>query len=340
MLSRKHLVVALALVLLAALASTLGTASHAQKRGNALPSPTPSSPVVTIQSDMISDNAAVTICPGDESTARLQLRAIVRSPDGSPMTVNTYEWRVSGGTIEKNGANATWDLTGVRPGVPYKATVEVNTGTPQNECWGDGTFTIAVANCPPPRIICPNVSIYCPDTVALGAPLTFKADISGGTEGITQTLNWTVSAGTISSGQGTSTITVDTAGLGGRPVTATVEVLGYNRSCKATCTTQTFTENQAKMCDSYPLIRFNDEKARLDNCNLRFRDEQGAEFYIVVYGNRAESLARGARAKRYLVYERGVTAERVHVLEGSQTEELHTELWLVPTGAKPPQPRM
>jgi len=38
-------------------------------------------------------------------------------------------------------------------------------------------------------------------------------------------VHWTISEGTILSGQGTREITVDTSGLGGRKITATVEAL-------------------------------------------------------------------------------------------------------------------
>ncbi len=51
--------------------------------------------------------------------------------------------------------------------------------------------------------------------------------------GATWTYNWSVSAGTITSGQGTSTITVDTTGLGGQSVTATVSIGGADPSCTA-----------------------------------------------------------------------------------------------------------
>src|SRR5438270_225240 len=80
----------------------------------------------------------------------------------------------------------------------------------------------------PPRPVCPNVAIYCPDVQQAGAPITFTASVSGGTPGITPVYNWKISAGTILSGQGTPTITVDTAGLAGQPISAVVEVAGYN----------------------------------------------------------------------------------------------------------------
>ena len=75
--------------------------------------------------------------------------------------------------------------------------------------------------------------------LTIGQPVTFTASVTGGPEGFAPTYNWSVSAGTITSGQGTSTITVDTAGLGGQTVTATVSIGGADPTCTATnsCTT-------------------------------------------------------------------------------------------------------
>src|SRR5689334_17754102 len=60
---------------------------------------------------------------------------------------------------------------------------------------------------------CPTTKMTCPDLVKVGEKLTFTANVQGGDQNVTPTYNWAVSAGKISSGQGTSTITVDTKGL-------------------------------------------------------------------------------------------------------------------------------
>jgi len=53
-------------------------------------------------------------------------------------------------------------------------------------------------------------------------------------------VRWTISAGTIVSGQDTREITVDTAGLDGREITATVEMTMEDdpRSYSSSCTVQ------------------------------------------------------------------------------------------------------
>jgi hypothetical protein len=86
---------------------------------------------------------------------------------------------------------------------------------------------------------CPTVRVSCPDSVEVGADLTFTASVSGDPAGVTPTYNWTVSAGSIKSGQGTAAIVVDTTGTGGQTITATVDVGGYARECitSNSCTT-------------------------------------------------------------------------------------------------------
>jgi hypothetical protein len=79
---------------------------------------------------------------------------------------------------------------------------------------------------------CPTTKMQCPDTVTVGEKLTFTANLRGGDQQVTPTYNWTVSAGAISSGQGTSTITVDTKEVAAdSSVTATVEIGGFDREC-------------------------------------------------------------------------------------------------------------
>jgi hypothetical protein len=176
-----------------------------------------------------------------------------------------------------------------------------------------------------------------------GAPITFTASISGGTPGITPTYNWTVSAGTITAGQGTPTITVDTAGLAGRPITATVSVEGYELVCNASCATAIPAPVNPRQTDQYGNIARDDEKARLDNFAIALQNEPGAQGYIIVYAGRGmragEAARRAARAKDYLVNTRGMDAGRIVTLEGGTRETLTVELWIVPAGATPPVPR-
>lgn len=76
---------------------------------------------------------------------------------------------------------------------------------------------------------CPTISISAPtEATPAGQDVSFTANVTGGGD---VTYNWSISAGSITSGQGTPSITVDSQGLAGSSVTATLEVGGISRSC-------------------------------------------------------------------------------------------------------------
>jgi hypothetical protein len=254
-----------------------------------------------------------------------------------------YTWSVTGGRLSGEGRQVTWDLTGVANGT-YTATVEVNDGN-QHTATGSATVTVAdCTGCVAPAPPCPTVSVSCPSDIDAGQPITFTASVTGGAEGATFTYNWSVSAGTISSGQGTSTISVDTTGVaGGQSVTATVSIGGADPSCTGTtasCTTSLKPPPRpAVKFDEYGNIRFNDEKARLDNYAIQLQNDPGSTGTIIVYGSCAgEAQQRGDRAKDYLVNTRGIEAGRITVVDGGCRSDLTVQLWVVPQGSTAPTP--
>jgi hypothetical protein len=297
-----------------------------------------------------SSSASITLpCPpgtSSESCAAsasksVELAANYSDADNDPLV---YTWSVTGGTLSGTGRNVSWDLSGLQPGT-YTATVSVSDGAAPAV---PGSTSVTIAECtgcnPPP---CPTVSVSCPSDVDLGSPITFTAAVNGGGN---VTYNWSVSAGTISSGQGTSSIMVDTAGLGGQTVTATVELGGLEPSCSrtASCTTGVRAPNPPSVkFDEYGDIRFNDEKARLDNYAIQLQNAPGAQGHIIGYGTcSGDGLCshtscivaqkRIERAKEYLVNTRGIDAGRIVTVDGGCREEVKVELWVVPTGAEAP----
>src|SRR5213076_974309 len=97
---------------------------------------------------------------------------------------------------------------------------------------------------------------------------------------------WTITAGRITSGQGTASITVDTAGLAGQTIRATLDVGGYGMPCPASCTVSIPIEVKPRKFDEYYDIARNDEKARLDNFAIQLQTEPGSQGYIIVYPSR------------------------------------------------------
>jgi hypothetical protein len=336
MLSRKHAIIALGLLF--ALTGLLNVNAQTQQKKpkeKIISTQTGPSPVV-----QLSEHAAI-ITPCDDSQTSAQIPLVASVTNFSNPGELRYSWRASGGRLVGDGPNATWDLSGAMPGT-YSATIEVDNNR-NDGCVAFTTTKVVVRPCPPPPVVCPNVSIYCPDSVTLGAPVTFTANLSGGTPGITPIYNWTVSAGTIISGQGTPSIQVDTTGLGGQSITANLAVEGYSLNCPATCTVQVPRKISSTMVDYYPPIRLNDEKARLDNFAIQLQNDPNAKGYVIVYGGAkakpAEKQGRIKRAYDYLVNTRGLSADRIVTMEGGTRDVTTTELWIVPLGADPPSAR-
>jgi hypothetical protein len=271
------------------------------------------------------------------ATSSVNLTTTASDPDGDTLL---YSYTVTGGRVTGEGANVGWDLSGLGPGT-YTASVDVDDGC---GCITSSTTTVTIASCSDcvPNLVCPTVNVTCPSDVSEGGSITFTANFTQGTPQVTPTYNWTVSAGTITSGQGTSTITVDTKGLGGQTVTATVEVGGVDPSCGRTASCSTPVRPNAppaRKFDEYGNIRFNDEKARLDNFAIQLQNEPTAQGYLIGYGScDAEGQTRANRAKDYLVNTRGIDAGRIMVVDGGCMPELKVELWVVPQGATPPTP--
>ena len=275
-------------------------------------------------------------CPA-AATSSVGLTTTATDPDGDTLL---YSYTVTGGRITGEGANVSWDLSGMGPGT-YTASVDVDDGC---GCITSSTTTVTIASCTDciPNLVCPTVNVTCPSDVSEGGSITFTANFTPGTPQVTPTYNWTVSAGTITSGQGTSAITVDTKGLGGQTVTATVELGGVDPTCgrTASCSTPVRPNPQPpRKFDEYGNIRFNDEKARLDNFAIQLQNEPTSQGYIIGYGScDAEGQTRANRAKDYLVNTRGIDAGRIMVVDGGCMPELKVELWIVPQGATPPTP--
>src|SRR5215212_1667796 len=265
MLSGKRTAAVLGVLLLAvaAFVATSSRAAHKAKgpQQSATPTPPQYQPP-TIRLD--SDSQVVTLCPDAESIAnpRVRLKATGVSPEGKPLR---YKWTVSGGRLDSSdGTDVVWDLTDAQPGV-YNASVTVESGPVDNPlCTAFTSTKVVVRNCPPPRPVCPNVSIYCPDVQQAGA-----------------------------------TITVDTAGLAGQPITATVEVAGYNLECRAQCQASVPAPPNPTKFDEIGEVARDDEKARLDVFAIELQNSPGAQGYIIAYGGSGRRSATGQqRAQR------------------------------------------
>lgn len=287
---------------------------------------------------MTTDVSEIRSC-ANSGSPQVHLNAGATSPDGNPIH---YRWSATAGKIAGEGAAATWDLAGLAPGY-YKAMVDIDTGSGEAACQAFASTTVLISACPPPQPFCPSVSIACPTNLGIDQPLNFSANVAGGTAGVTPVYNWTVSAGTITSGQGTNAIVVDTRGLAGQTVKATLSMGGYSLDCSAACSVQLpVPQLSNRKFDEFADIQRNDEKARLDNYAIELQNDPTATAYVIIHPaatTRPSDVQR--RTKRildYLVNTRGVDSKRILTLTGGAKSELSVELWIAPQGAAPPTP--
>ena len=321
----------LVLPIVVAALNTFATSALAQKsiRKNVVSAP--------LTLSLTAGSAVVSGCPGNISASKVQLNASANSPGGHPVR---YRWSTSAGRIDGEGPIVSWDLSGLQSGY-YKAFVTATTGNGADECEAFSSIPVLVSRCAPPARVCPNVSIVCPDNVLVDKPLTFSSNVTGVLAGSTPVYYWTVSAGRIIEGQGTSSISVDTTGVAGQTVTATISISGYNLDCSASCSVQIpLPAPPSKRFDEFPNIARNDEKARLDNFAGSLQNDPTATAYVIVYpsrrGQTGDAQKHTTRIVDYLVNSRGIDARRIVTLVGPMRDDLRVELWITPQGAKPP----
>jgi hypothetical protein len=195
-----------------------------------------------------------------------------------------------------------------------------------------------------PLTTCGAVDIDGPSEAEPGTPLVFKAKITGTMNSTKPEFKWKVSAGTITSGEGTEEIIVDSTGLGGVELIATVELSGAPPGCKGSASKTTKVKVVPIACglplDEYGDIRFEDEKARLDNFAIQLSNEPLSSGQILMYAGQKtfknEAAERLARAKSYLVKVRETDPNRIVTLDCGFRKDLSIRLIIVPSGVRPP----
>ncbi len=80
-------------------------------------------------------------------------------------------------------------------------------------------------------------------------------------------------------------------------------------------------------------------KAILDGFAIELQNKPSVKGFIIVYRSRRDlpglSSRLAVRAKNFLLYSRGIDAERIITIDGGEAECLMYELWIVPVGETP-----
>ena len=205
----------------------------------------------------------------------------------------------------------------------------------------------------PPRLKSPcpfPVNVSAPSTVNEGEIITYTADVAySGTAGLKY--SWTVDPinAHIISGAGTPTITVDSTGFAGQRITAklVVDDGSGDAMCRQTAEASTNVPPHEKRIitgrefDTCCSCSYDDQKARLDNLAVELQNDPTTTTYIFAYGGRTSQVGQAdrllARARDYLVSQRGIDNARIVLQNGGFREEDCVEVWIVPQGATVPQ---
>ena len=193
-----------------------------------------------------------------------------------------------------------------------------------------------------------------PDKIQEGDLVTFAA-VPTAASPVPVKYNWRVSGGRITSGVGTSTITVDSTGAGGQRITAELDVNDdvYDNKCRQQLQAPTDvtklppppTPEPVKpfRCDEFESKSADEDKARYDNCVIQAQNTPDAQLYVIIYpGTDRLSTTRNTydrvskRALDYMVKTRGFDPRRISIVKGGPRPKTTVELWIVPPGATPP----
>ena len=204
---------------------------------------------------------------------------------------------------------------------------------------------------PLPKSPCPfPVNISAPKQVNDGEIITYNADVAYSGDAALR-YNWKVSPSSarIISGLGSPTLTVDSTGLGGQRITATLTADDGSSDPACAQSAQAVSiiaalEKRAIVAQEFDECNScsnDDQKARLDNLAVELQNDPTTRAYILAYGGRMSPLGQVeklmTRARDYLTTQRGIDASRLVVVNGGFREEDSVELWLVPSGAPAPR---
>lgn len=277
----------------------------------------------------------------------------------APARASTYRVLVDGVEVGIAG-NATPAEFYLSPGIH---TVEIE-GPNDQVFVKEVEIRRGVKNCICLRVVektdrrpCPyDVRVDAPSQVKEGDLVTFVA-VNAISASVPINYRWRVTPETArvtSGGNGTSSITVDSTGLGRQTITAELDVTDdvYGPTCMQKNTVNVPVTPEERIvpektgCDVFESTSFDDDKYRFDNCVIQLRNRPDAQLYIIIYQgtdrlSRTRTTADLVRRRTmdYLVRTRGVDPRRVQIIMGGTRPRTSLELWIVPPGAALPVPR-
>jgi len=274
---------------------------------------------------------------------------IKTTPEAYPIFINGQDYGLTGSPDSRQiklDVN-TYDVEIRFPNKTYRKTMTVERGKNVCVCL-NYSKRVVTRPCPYEVSISAEPTVKDGDNIVFSSTPTFLNNTP-----VNLNYKWTVlpAAARIRDGQGTPSITIDSTGLSGQTVTATLEVdTGYDDAiCRQKLpfsTAVTALEIVKPVPQSFDVFDFvnNDAlKARLDNFASALQQQPENQGYIIVYGKIGSKPVAtdrlGMYALVYLTRNRKIDARRVTTVNGGFRAKSAFELYLVPPGADPPMPR-
>ena len=193
-----------------------------------------------------------------------------------------------------------------------------------------------------PQVIpCPQLQIQGPTRpMRDGEPISFGANIGGGDPNVQPIYSWSISSGTIISGQGTRNIAVDSSGAGSdRQIVADLLVGGYSVECNSGSTYTVAIAAPAKKVDEFGDLSEKDEAGKLDSI-VNYLAQAPDRVHLIGYAGRTSPRGYAVdvlrRMKTYLA-KSPVVGDRITMIDGGFRETPSYEIWVVPIGAESPR---
>ena len=197
---------------------------------------------------------------------------------------------------------------------------------------------------PPPvavAIPCPQFQVQGPNRpMRDGEQVNFAANVGGGDPKVQPIYSWSISTGTIISGQGTRSIVVDSTGAGNeREIIADLLVGGYSYECTNRAASTAKIAAPANKVDEFGDLPEKDEAGKLDSI-IKFLAQSPDRVFLVGYAGRTNVRGYASdvlRRMRAYMAKSGVANDRVVVVDGGFRETPAYEIWVVPIGAENPR---
>ncbi|MEP6900778.1 MAG: hypothetical protein ABJA66_03450 [Actinomycetota bacterium] len=193
------------------------------------------------------------------------------------------------------------------------------------------------------KLGCATIEVTHGGVVRTGEPMNFTANVTGITKDLTLEYEWKVSSGTISSGQGTPSITVDTTDLEDTNITAEIKIKGLYDNCAASASETGSVMRKTPVCgmslDQYGKLSNNEVKARMDALFLELDNEPNGQGYIINYGTDEEIAVREKQIQKAITF-RKYDANRITIVRSGTNPNgagVWMKVWIVPPGADNPQ---